>query len=68
MGAVAAVQAQVGHLADAEPPAPLHGDAVQVVLAGAEGDAGAVGDGEAAWKVWRWPWVVRWNRLFSIVR
>ena len=29
---------------------------------------GAVGDGEAAWKIWRWPWVVRWNRLFSIVR
>jgi signal peptidase I len=28
----------------------------------------SVGDGEAAWKVWRWPWVVRWNRLFSIVR
>ena len=28
----------------------------------------SVGDGEAAWKVWRWPWVVRWSRLFSIVR
>ena len=28
----------------------------------------SVGDGEAAWKVWRWPWVVRWDRLFSIVR
>jgi signal peptidase I len=28
----------------------------------------SVGDGEAAWKVWRWPWVVRWGRLFSIVR
>ena len=28
----------------------------------------SVGDGEAAWKIWRWPWVVRWNRLFSIVR
>ena len=26
------------------------------------------GEGEAAWKVWRWPWVVRWGRLFSIVR
>jgi signal peptidase I len=25
-------------------------------------------DGEAAWKVWRWPWVVRWSRLFTIVR
>jgi signal peptidase I len=25
-------------------------------------------DGEAAWKVWRWPWVVRWTRLFTIVR
>jgi signal peptidase I len=28
----------------------------------------SVGDGEAAWKIWRWPWVVRWERLFSIVR
>jgi signal peptidase I len=28
----------------------------------------SVGDGEAAWKIWRWPWVVRWNRLFSMVR
>jgi signal peptidase I len=28
----------------------------------------SVGDGEPAWKVWRWPWVVRWERLFSIVR
>jgi signal peptidase I len=28
----------------------------------------SVGDGEPAWKVWRWPWVVRWTRLFTIVR
>jgi signal peptidase I len=28
----------------------------------------SVGDGEAAWKIWRWPWVVRWGRLFSLVR
>jgi signal peptidase I len=28
----------------------------------------SVADGEAAWKVWRWPWVVRWTRLFTIVR
>ena len=28
----------------------------------------SVGDGEAAWKIWRWPVSVRWNRLFSIVR
>jgi signal peptidase I len=28
----------------------------------------SVGDGEAAWRIWRWPWVVRWDRLFSIVR
>jgi signal peptidase I len=25
-------------------------------------------DGDSAWKVWRWPWVVRWTRLFTIVR
>jgi signal peptidase I len=28
----------------------------------------SVGDGEPAWKVWRWPWDVRWDRLFTIVR
>ena len=28
----------------------------------------SVGDGEPAWKIWRWPWVVRWNRLFTLVR
>ncbi len=22
-------------------------------------------DGEAAWKVWNWPWSVRWDRLFQ---
>ncbi len=21
-----------------------------------------------AWEVWRWPWAVRWNRLFTLVR
>jgi signal peptidase I len=25
-------------------------------------------DGDAAWKLWRWPWTVRWSRLFTIVR
>jgi signal peptidase I len=24
--------------------------------------------GGSAWEVWRWPWSVRWNRLFSLVR
>jgi signal peptidase I len=28
----------------------------------------SVGEGEAAWHFWRWPWSVRWNRLFTIVR
>jgi signal peptidase I len=28
----------------------------------------SVNDGERAWAVWRWPWSVRWDRLFSIVR
>jgi signal peptidase I len=28
----------------------------------------SVHEGEAAWRVWRWPWTVRWGRLFSIVR
>ncbi len=25
-------------------------------------------EGEHAWMVWRWPWSVRWGRLFTIVR
>jgi signal peptidase I len=28
----------------------------------------SVKDGEAAWQVWRWPWSVRWNRIFQTVR
>jgi signal peptidase I len=28
----------------------------------------SIGDGEPAWHVWTWPWAVRWNRLFTIVR
>jgi signal peptidase I len=25
-------------------------------------------EGEHAWMIWRWPWAVRWSRLFSLVR
>jgi signal peptidase I len=25
-------------------------------------------EGEHAWEVWRWPWVVRWNRLLTMAR
>jgi signal peptidase I len=28
----------------------------------------SIHEGERAWEVWRWPWSVRWGRLFSIVR
>jgi signal peptidase I len=28
----------------------------------------SIGKGEHAWQVWRWPWAVRWSRLFTIVR
>ena len=28
----------------------------------------SIGDGEPAWHIWSWPWSVRWNRLFTIVR
>ena len=28
----------------------------------------SIAEGEQAWQVWRWPFAVRWNRLFSIVR
>ena len=27
-----------------------------------------VAEGERAWQIWRWPWTIRWNRLFTIVR
>jgi len=28
----------------------------------------SVAEGTQAWEVWRWPWSVRWSRLFTIVR
>jgi signal peptidase I len=28
----------------------------------------SIGEGERAWQIWRWPWSVRWSRLFTIVR
>ena len=28
----------------------------------------SIGEGEHAWQIWRWPWAIRWNRLFTIVR
>jgi signal peptidase I len=28
----------------------------------------SVEEGEAAWQFWRWPWSLRWNRLFQPVR
>jgi signal peptidase I len=28
----------------------------------------SIREGEDAWKLWRWPWSVRWKRLFISVR
>jgi signal peptidase I len=28
----------------------------------------SIHEGEHAWELWRWPWAVRWSRLFTIVR
>jgi signal peptidase I len=28
----------------------------------------SIAEGEYAWQVWKWPWTVRWSRLFSFVR
>jgi len=28
----------------------------------------SVQEGDRAWEVWRWPWSVRWSRLFTLVR
>jgi signal peptidase I len=28
----------------------------------------SIGEGEHVWAIWSWPWTVRWNRIFKIVR
>jgi signal peptidase I len=28
----------------------------------------SIKDGTHAWEFWRWPWDVRWDRLFTLVR
>jgi signal peptidase I len=28
----------------------------------------SIRDGIHAWEIWRWPWAVRWDRLFTLVR
>jgi signal peptidase I len=28
----------------------------------------SIEEGQHAWMFWSWPWTVRWNRLFTIVR
>jgi signal peptidase I len=28
----------------------------------------SIGNGAHGWEVWRWPWTVRWDRLFKLVR
>jgi signal peptidase I len=28
----------------------------------------SIKDGTHAWEIWRWPWDVRWDRLFTLVR
>lgn len=28
----------------------------------------SIAEGEQAWQIWRWPFAVRWNRLFTLVR
>ncbi len=28
----------------------------------------SIREGEPAWMIWRWPWSVRWDRLFTLVR
>jgi signal peptidase I len=28
----------------------------------------SIKDGTHVWEVWRWPWEVRWNRMFTLVR
>ena len=28
----------------------------------------SVDDRSSLWKFWDWPWSIRWNRMFSLVR
>ncbi len=28
----------------------------------------SIEEGEAAWKIWEWPWTVRWSRLFNPIK
>ena len=28
----------------------------------------SIREGDSAWMFWRWPWAVRWNRIFKLVR
>ena len=28
----------------------------------------SIEDGASAWRIWEWPWTVRWNRLFSGIK
>ncbi len=28
----------------------------------------SLAEGESPWRVWRWPWAIRWNRLLTLVR
>jgi len=28
----------------------------------------SIDDGASAWRVWEWPWTVRWNRIFSTIK
>jgi len=28
----------------------------------------SVAEGQHAWAFWDWPWSIRWNRLFKLVR
>jgi len=50
------VQSQVGYVPDEN----LIGKA-QIIFFSIRGDT-------HAWEIWRWPWTVRWSRLFTLVR
>ena len=28
----------------------------------------SIAEGQHVWAIWDWPWSIRWNRLFKIVR
>ena len=36
-------------------------------LTAVDGVSFSVDEGESALAIWKWPWIVRWNRIFKLL-